>query len=150
MDTQIVLRGFINKQISSSTKRNYELVIKRFLNWTDGQIKEGNLWVTEYQNYLKSLTDKAGKPLENRTVNYHVVIVGKFYKEATGKRLEYDRLKEKPIDVQFLTNVELKKVLDNSEGVWKAVVAFFADSGLRVSELTQISKQKFVGGIPME
>lgn len=166
MDTQTLLRGFINKQISSSTKRNYELVINRFLNWTNtrykkqdpdnflnwtnGQFKEGNLWVTEYQNHLKGLTNKAGAPLENRTVNYHVVIVGKFYKEATGRRLVYDRLKEKPTDVQFLTAGELKKLLDSSEGVWKAMIGFFADSGVRVSELSNISKQRFTNCVPVE
>lgn len=106
--------------------------------------------MTEYQNYLKSLTSKSGSPLENRTVNYHIVIVSKFYKEATGRKLVYDRLKEKPVDVQFLTADELKKLLASSEGVWKAVVAFFADSGVRVSELSNISKQRFTNGVPIE
>jgi site-specific recombinase XerD len=131
------MEQFINKQLSGQTRKTYGLILTRFSKWLAGKdLPEGNKWVQEYQNELL----KSG--LSNKTVNMHVTVVGSFYKYKFGRKLLYDRLKEKKVQINFLSEEEVKKLLDSADGEFRTVLMFMLDTGVRVGELEEISRRE--------
>lgn len=130
---------FIKKQISDNTKRNYTAVFRKFLSWEHGNLKKmrEKRWANEYSNWL------LGQNCSNRTINYHIVVLGNFYKDMTGHKIEFDRLKEKKREVTFLKPDEIIQLLDTAEGVDRVAFKFMLDTGVRVGELCTISQIKF-------
>jgi integrase/recombinase XerD len=129
------MEQFINKQISNKTKQTYGEVLRRFMLWC-GELPKGSGWVRDYQNELL----KSG--LGNRSINFHITTIGTFYKYKFGERLTYDRLKEKRAQVNFLSDEEVRKILDAADGEFRTVLMFILDTGVRVGELAEISRRE--------
>lgn len=142
MDTptlQQSAEAFIRNQVSESTRKNYALVIKRFLTTKDRlQINlKGNSWTRTYINDLKL------SGLKNATVNYHMTILAALYHYHTGDQLYYDRLKNEASKVEFLTKEEVDRILAAADPEFLPILMFMLDTGVRVSELERISRTDY-------
>ncbi len=136
MDKKIA--QFLKKQISPNTIRNYANVFAKFISWergTEETLLGGNRWTKDYTNWLLD------QGCSNRTVNYHLTVLGIFHRDITGEKLFYDRLKEKKREVKFLSEDEVENLLKESKLPLKAVIRFMVDTGVRVSELVAVSSQ---------
>ena len=135
MSEQQNLYNFINQKLSKHTKDNYERVIIRFLKWCNGEKPEGNKWVKDYQIYLKGLG------LENRSINLNTVVISSYYRFCTGSKLTYDRLKETRAKIEFLSDEEVGELLNKTQMPFKVILKFMLDTGCRVSEVEEVSRQ---------
>jgi integrase/recombinase XerC len=135
--------NFIQTQSNANTKKNYNLILKRFQYWCNNQLPQGQDWM---KNYVKFLLDRGVK---NKTVNNHFVVIGRFYKYCFNQKIEFERLKETKTEIQFLTKEVSEKLITNANIEFKAVLVFMLDTGVRVGELEKISNMKFEN-IPTE
>lgn len=130
------MNDFIAIQVSENTKKNYKLVLSRFIK-NYPELPTGTKWVKDYINLL------VNSGLSNTTVNYHMTIISKFLEYTTGKKVEFDRLKEKRREVDFLTDEEVELIIKNSTAEFLPVILFMLDTGCRVGELESVSKLEF-------
>lgn len=131
---------FLNKQVSDSTIKNYKSVFSKYLQWSKGDKQTflgGNRWTKDYTNWLLE------QNISNRTVNYHLTVLGILHKDLTGEKLYYDRLKEKKREVSFLSDVEISQLYNNSKMPLRAAIKFMVDTGVRIGELCSLSGQIF-------
>jgi site-specific recombinase XerD len=129
---------FLKQFISKYTRKNYAAVLNSFREYNKSNvIPSGNLWVKDFTNFLLS----AGK--SNKTVNYHINVLSTYRKWLTGKKIEYDRLKEKPANTDFLTKDEVNMLIQKAEMPFLAVLKVMIDTGCRVGELEWLSRQNF-------
>ena len=131
---------FLAKQVSENTRRNYSYVFKKFNRWEGGSrevLLSGNRWTKDYTNWLVEQGNS------NRTVNYALTTLGVFIKDLTGKKLFYDRLKEKKREISFLTEDQVRELLKESKMPLRAAIKFMVDTGVRVGELCSISGRIF-------
>lgn len=127
------ITAFLKQQLSPSTERSYALALRRFSAWAHDTLPTGNAWTKDY------VQDLLAAGLSNLSVNYHLTIVGAFYKYATGTPLQYDRLRQKSRQVEFLSPEETSALLSAATPEFEAVLSFMLDTGVRVSELVTIS-----------
>ncbi len=131
---------FLRKQVSKNTIINYTSVFNKFQKWEHGNLDtvlSGNKWTKDYTNWLLEHNTS------NRTVNYHLTVLGSWKRDMTGERLLYDRLKEKKKEVEFLTDDEVKNIYENAGMPLQAVIKFMVDTGVRIGELCAISERVF-------
>lgn len=129
------MEEFIKKQLAKNTQRSYARVLARLKKRYPEELPTGNKWVRGYQEELKA------SGLGNRTVNHHIEIINSFYKYKFGERLLYDRLKEQKAVVEFLSEEEINRLLSAADGEFRTVLMFMLDTGVRVSELEEISRR---------
>lgn len=129
---------FLKQFISPYTAKNYATVLNLFQEYNKSEvIPNGNLWVKDFINHLLN----QGK--SNKTINYHLTILSTYRKWLTGNKLEFNRLKEKPTNTDFLTKEEVDILTQKAEMPFLAVLRFMIDTGCRVGELEWLSKQNF-------
>lgn len=129
---------FLKQFISPYTQRNYKTVLNLFREYNKSEvIPNDNLWVKNYINYLLEQNKS------NKTVNYHINVLSTYRKWLNGKKIEFDRLKEKPVNTDFLTKNEVNTLVQNAEMPFLAVLMVMIDTGCRVGELEWLSSQNF-------
>jgi len=132
--TKEMVNQFQSKQLSSATRKNYGLVIKNFLSWSGGVLPDDERWPHKYQSHM------IGQKKSNKTINYYMVIVGAFYRHLTGKKLAYDRFKEKRKTVELLTDKDIEELILGARTEFKPVIQFLSQTGMRVGELASLSE----------
>ena len=150
----------VEKGSSPLTIRNYRHYLNRFINWL---IKEGirqdlrdvnQEVVREYRIYLSRLSDKKGATLARKTQGYHVIALRSFlkwlikndFKVMAPEKIELPKISERQI--KFLTGEQVDRLLnapsqDKIAGKRdKAILEVLYSTGLRVSELTKLDRDK--------
>ena len=150
----------VEKGASPLTIRNYRHYLFRFINWME---KEGirqslkdinNDVIRQYRVYLSNLSDGKGGNLGRRTQGYHAIALRSFFKWLI--RNDYQVLAPEKIDlpkiperqVKFLSGEQVDRLLNapslsTIQGKRdKAILEVLFSTGLRVSELTKLDKEK--------
>ncbi|MCH7759144.1 tyrosine-type recombinase/integrase [Patescibacteria group bacterium] len=148
----------IEKGCSQLTIRNYHFYLKRFLEFTEinspdkityDQVRKFRLWLSRLQN-------PRGGGLSPATQNYHLIALRVFLKYLSKRdikalspeKIELAKVGERQI--YFLEGDDLEKLLDAPLQVKqgdiiksrdKAILELFFSTGLRVSELTNLSRE---------
>lgn len=129
---------FLKQFISPYTIKNYTTVLNLFREYNKSEvIPSGNLWVKDFINHLLN------KGKSNKTINYNLVVLSTYRKWLNGKKIEFDRLKEKPTSTDFLTKDEVNILTQKAEMPFLAVLMVMIDTGCRVGELEWLSSKNF-------
>ncbi len=110
----------IKKTKSLSTFKNYNVYLSRFLTWPKCKkdpTKMTQKDVQAYKNWLATLLDVHGDPLNPKTINYHLIALRSFFSYLAGKNLKVltkhafvlEKVKNKPLP--RLTKKELNQLL---------------------------------------
>ncbi len=146
----------IEKGKSRKTVENYARYINRFLQWAKishpHEITEE--LVRKYRLYLNRFQDTSGKELKKITQNYYIIILRSFLKYLAkinvstlqAEKVEIAKIIRK--EIEFLEPAEMERVIAAAEESDvkslrdKAVLELLFSSGLRVSELAGLNKEK--------
>jgi len=150
----------IERGSSPLTIRNYRHYLRRFNNWLESQNIRQNLKdinsdiVRSYRVYLSNLTCGKNKTLSRNTQGYHVIALRSFLKWLIKN--DYSVMAPDKIDlpkvtdrqVKFLTGEQMDRLLNapslsTIQGKRdKAILEIFFSTGLRVSELVGLNRDK--------
>jgi len=149
----------VEKGRSQKTAENYHLYLKRFINFAlSRNIKEpSNIdleLVHKYRLYLNRLEDKNAQGLSKKTQNFHIVALRSFLKylakndikTLVAEKVELPKIDDREIEV--LTKDELDRLLDSTSSDDltdlrdRAIIETLFSTGLRVSELAVLTKEK--------
>jgi site-specific recombinase XerD len=146
----------IEKGRSRKTTENYDHYLDRFLDWSKiVQPKEiTDDLISRYRLYLNRHQDKAGKNLKKTTQSYYVIALRSFLKYMAKKniatlqaeKVEIGKTSKK--EVEFLRAEEVERILEAADGIDfkalrdRAIMELLFSSGLRVSELTNLNRDK--------
>lgn len=152
----------IEKNRSQRTLDNYHHYLMRFLefakragkpNLSPGQITLP--LVRQYRQYLNRVKDSRGKQLKLSTQNYHIIALRAFLKflakndikTLAAEKIELPKTPSRTVD--FLENYELDRLFeavpqDSKLGNLRdyAILQTLFSTGLRVSELTNLTRDK--------
>lgn len=150
----------VERGSSPLTIRNYKHYLIRFINWL---AKEGirqqlvdinTEIVRQYRVFLSRFTDQKGAGLSRKTQGYHVIALRSFLKwlikndfeVLAPEKIELPKVAERQI--KFLSGEEVDRLL-NAPSISKlgglrdkAILEVLYSTGLRVSELTKLDKDK--------
>lgn len=147
----------IARNQSEKTIENYHHYLKRFSDWT-GDIEVSKITqekVADFRLYLNRLKDeKGGRLLGIKTQNYHVIALRAFLKwcvkndikTLAPEKLDLSKIPER--SVEFLDRDELERLFNAVDGGDirgkrdTAILETLYSTGLRVSELTSLDKEK--------
>lgn len=150
----------VEKGSSPLTIRNYRHYLNRFMNWMAASgirqsLKDINQdIVRQYRIYLSELSDRKGGILGRRTQGYHVIALRSFlkwlikndYAVMSPEKIDLPKVPER--QVKFLSGGEVDRLL-NSPSLStiqgkrdKAILEVLFSTGLRVSELTKLDRDK--------
>lgn len=149
----------IEKQASKFTVRNYAHYLNRFESWfvkrASGNIKKLDLpTVKKYRVYLSRYTDQKGLTLSRVTQSYHIIALRSFLKWLTKNDwpvLAPDKIdlpKTESRSLKFLNPGQIERLLSSpsistTAGLRdKAILELLFSTGLRVSELVSLNKDK--------
>jgi site-specific recombinase XerD len=150
----------IEKGSSPLTIRNYAHYLSRFCNWMQSQgirqqLKDINSEIVrQYRIYLSRMSDKKGGTLSRKTQGYHAIALRSFLKWCTkndlkvmaADKIELPKTPERQI--KFLTGEQVDRLLSAPSLVTiggkrdKAILEILFSTGLRVSELTKLDRDK--------
>lgn len=147
----------IEKNQSEYTIKNYGHYLNRFLVWANkNKINSPNKItqkvVTDYRLYLNRLSD-----LKKKTQNYHIIALRAFLKYLVKNDIEtlapekIELAKNESREINFLNEEELDSILSsiNAENIMgvrdRAILETLFSTGLRVSELINLNKEKVIG-----
>lgn len=146
----------IEKGRSRKTTENYNHYLDRFLDWSKiSQPKEiTDDLVSRYRIYLNRYQNTAGKNLKKTTQSYYAIALRSFLKYLAKKniptlqaeKVEIGRTPKK--EVEFLRAEEVERILEAASGTDfkalrdRAILELLFSSGLRVSELTSLNRDK--------
>ena len=146
----------IEKGKAGKTIENYGHYLDRFLEWskvTDPKdITEDT--VRGFRVYLNRFEDKKGQKLKKITQNYYIIALRSFLKYLAKKdiktlaaeKVEAGKVSRK--EVEFLEAEEVERILEAASGNSfkilrdRAMLELLFSSGLRVSELININREK--------
>ncbi len=150
----------VEKGSSPLTTRNYLHYLSRFISW----LKDNNIATSEssltqenirkYRLYLSSLSDGRGGVLSQKTQAYHVIAIRSFLKwlikndhdVLAPDKLDLPKIRER--QVSFLSGDQVDRLLSApslSSIVGKrdkAILELLFSTGLRVSELCKLDRDK--------
>lgn len=150
----------VEKGSSPLTIRNYRHYLKRLLNW----LKDGGIRlelrdinpeiVRQYRVYLSRKTDGKGGTLSRKTQGYHVIALRSFlrwlikndYKVMSPDKIDLPKVSDRQI--KFLTGEQVDRLLNAPSLARingkrdKAILEVFYSTGLRVSELVKLDRDK--------
>lgn len=154
----------IEKGRSLNTRRNYELYLRRFLDFakpvrpsdiTEDSIREYRLWLNRQQGALL----KGIKPgsMKRKTQNYYLIALRSFLKymarrgivSLSPERIELAKVGERSLDL--ISSEELSRLIEATEGTElknlrdSAMINLLFSTGLRVSELCSLSRDIDLG-----
>ncbi len=150
----------VERGSSPLTLRNYEHYLKRFSAWAHKKYGTFCIYdinqdvVTQYRSYLARLTDRKGGTLSRRTQSYHVIAMRSFLKwlirsdehVMAPEKIEIPKTDDR--QVKFMTGEQVDRLLNaptpsNLNGKRdKAILEVLFSTGLRVSELTKLDRDK--------
>lgn len=141
---------------SQKTIENYGHYLDRFLGWskisdpkdiTDDLVRNYRVWLNRFQ-------DENGKALKKITQNYYIIALRSFLKYLAKKDIETLPAEKVEVgksvrkEVEFLEAEEVERILDAANGADfkslrdRAMLELLFSSGLRVSELININREK--------
>jgi len=150
----------IERGSSPLTIRNYKHYLGRFLNWLRNQKIRRNLSdinadvVRQYRVYLSRLTDGKGGTLSRRTQGYHVIALRSYLRYLLKNDFsvmspdKIDLPKSSERQIKFLSGEQVDRLLNaptlsTIQGKRdKAILEVFYSTGLRVSELVKLDRDK--------
>ncbi len=159
--TQKLLEDFLDyleveKNRSQKTRQNYQHYLERFFAWAKiRNPQEITLdLVRKFRLYLNRLQDNQGASLKKITQNYHIIALRSFLKylakrdikSLSAEKIELGKTPERQIE--FLEEEELERLLstpslnDLSGLRDKAILELLFSTGLRVSELVSLDRDK--------
>ena len=138
------INDFIKQYYSENTRKNYLSILHKFNQWCGGEFPTEGMWVGEWKKFL------INQGLCAKSVNQGLIVVGRFYEYVTGGKIHFDRLKQTPAKVEFLSTNDLRLLIGVSDKIMIGVIKFMIDSGVRLSELVEISNRDIIGEIPKE
>ena len=153
----------IEKNCSPLTIRDYRHYLRRFLNWLSstprslGEVGPQNIdleSIKKYRLYLSRYADDSGRTLSRSTQGYYVIALRSFLRWLIKN--DYQTLAPEKIDLpksesrslKFLDASQLERLLNQPEiskpqGLRdKAILETLFSTGLRVSELTKLDRDK--------
>lgn len=150
----------VERNNSKLTVRNYHHYLSRFYAWyinfdSNADISKLDLkMIKRYRIYLSRLVDAHGNGLSLVTQSYHVIALRSFLKWMTKN--DYDVISPEKIDLpraeskslKFLNRIQIEKlmtapVLSEESGLRdRAILEVLYSTGLRVSELVKINREK--------
>ena len=146
----------IEKGRSRKTTENYAHYIDRFLNWSSINRPEEitDDLVSRYRIYLNRYQDATGKNLKKTTQSYYVIALRSFLKYLAKKDIR--TLQAEKVEIgktpkkegEFLRVEEVERILQAADGTDfkalrdRAILELLFSSGLRVSELTNLNRDK--------
>lgn len=157
----------IEKGCSNETIKNYNFYLNRFCAWAKNPnpIQITKEKIRSYRLYLNRLQNKNGKNLKKNTQNYHLIALRAFLKflakqdikSLSPEKIELSKTPERQVD--FLDGDDLENLLkaplkqknkdiltNNNYSIIqlrdKAILELFFSTGLRVSELVNLKRDK--------
>lgn len=146
----------IEKNRTQKTIENYDHYLKRFLDWA--KIREPQEITEEkvrnFRIFLNRYRDEKGKTLKKITQNYYIIALRSFLKYLTkrdvkslpAEKVEVGKVAMREVD--FLEEEEVERMIKAAEGKSfkklrdRAILELLFSGGLRVSELTNIDRDK--------
>jgi site-specific recombinase XerD len=141
---------------SVKTIENYDHYLERFLDWSQvTQAEEINDdLVRGYRVWLNRFQDESGRGLKKITQNYYIIALRSFLKylakkdikTLTAEKVEVGKSVRK--EVEFLEEDEVERILEAADGTDfkslrdRAILELLFSSGLRVSELTNLNRDR--------
>lgn len=150
----------IEKGSSPLTIRNYKHYLKRFVEWMDEGPRRHNLKdinngvVRQYRVYLSRLSNSQGRTLSRKTQGYHVIALRSFLRWLLKNDFEVmspdkiDLPKVQDRQIKFLNGGQIDRLLNapslsTIQGKRdKAILELLYSTGLRVSELSNLDKNR--------
>ncbi len=155
----------IEKNASKLTIRNYQHYLNRFLTFLKNsptlgsveQIKPADITleiVRKYRLYLANLVDKNGLTLKRITQNYHIIALRSFLRYLSKRDIQalapekIDLPKAESRSLKFLEREAVERLLNmpslaDEKGFRdKAILEVLFSTGLRVSELVKLDRDK--------
>lgn len=150
----------VEKGASPLTIRNYRHYLSRFIAWMQSQGIRQDLAdinqdvVRQYRVFLTSLKGEKTDTMARRTQGYHVIALRSFlkylikndYEVMSPEKIDLPKLEDR--QVKFLSGEQVDRLL-NSPSLStiqgkrnKAILEVLFSTGLRVSELTKLDKEK--------
>jgi len=150
----------VERGSSPLTIRNYRHYLNRFIGWLGVEhIHQGlsdinSEIVRRFRVYLSGLSDRKGGTLGRKTQGYHAIALRSFlkwlikndYKVLAPEKIDLPKIPER--QVKFLSGDQVDRLL-NSPSLStiqgkrdKAILEVFFSTGLRVSELTKLDRDK--------
>lgn len=150
----------VERGSSPLTIRNYRHYLNRFISWLISQNIRQNLSdinqdiIRSYRVYLSNLPDRKGSTLSRRTQGYHVIALRSFlkwllkndYSVMAPDKIDLPKVAER--QVKFLSGDQVDRLLNapslsTIQGKRdKAILEVFFSTGLRVSELVKLDREK--------
>ncbi len=150
----------VERGASPLTLRNYRHYLTRFVNWLQKEGIRSSLEdinqeiIRSFRVYLSNLPDGKGGKLGRRTQSYHAIALRSFlkwlikndYKVMAPDKIDLPKINER--QVKFLNGEQVDRLLNaptlsTIQGKRdKAILEVFFSTGLRVSELTRLDRDK--------
>jgi len=146
----------VERGSSPLTLRNYRHYLTRFYNWMDQTTSEEitSRLITDYRLYLANLDDGKNKLLNKRTQSYHMIAMRSFlkwlikndYAVLAPEKIDLPKVEDR--QVKFLNGEQMDRLLNapslsSIQGKRdKAILEVLFSTGLRVSELTRLDRDK--------
>ncbi len=150
----------VERGSSPLTIRNYRHYLTRFENWMNESHIRENLAdinpdvIRRFRVYLTNLPGEGGQTMKRRTQGYHAIAIRSFLKWLVKNdvavmapdKIDLPKVEER--QVKFLTGEQVDRLLnaplqDTIQGKRdKAILEVLFSTGLRVSELTKLDRDK--------
>jgi site-specific recombinase XerD len=146
----------IERGRSTKTIANYRAYLDRFLNWAKIRQPEkiSEELVSRFRLFLNRYQDPAGKGLKKSTQSYYIIALRSFLKYLSKKnivslqaeKIEIGKTSRK--EIEFLEPGEIERIIRSAEGENlkalrdRAILELLFSSGLRVSELTNLNRDR--------
>jgi site-specific recombinase XerD len=150
----------VERGSSPLTIRNYKHYLGRFTNWLSDQgvrpkVSDINPeLIRQYRVYLSRKPNGQGTTLSRKTQGYHAIAIRSFlrwllkqdYKVMSPDKIDLPKIADR--EVKFLSGAQVERLL-NAPGMSsingkrdKAILEVLYSTGLRVSELTRLNRDK--------
>lgn len=146
----------VEKNRSPKTLENYDRYLKKFLKWAKIENPEQitDALVRNFRLHLNRLQNEKGETLSMSTQNYYLIALRNFLKflakrdilTLQAEKVEMGKIPQR--EVAFLENSELFRLIAAADGKTfkrlrdKAILELLFSTGLRVSELTSLDREK--------
>jgi site-specific recombinase XerD len=146
----------IERGRSGKTIANYRAYLDRFLTWAKISQPEkiSEELVSRFRLFLNRYESPSGRSLKKATQNYYIIALRSFLKYLAKKNISSLQAEKIEIgktiqrEIEFLEPAEINRIIGAAEGKTlkslrdRAILELLFSSGLRVSELTNLNRDK--------